>query len=235
MSQPVFFQKGGLGGEINKKMIKQILLNLCVLSVLILLGAGATATAYASTTSMWTQVINSGTLSADIVDASYESVTSPGVTMGAKTISIGFQTATGTLGTTTQQMYLKNLDASDAGWDLTLGASSLVSIWSSGSNIFDFNDPTGSGCTNGQMTIDPSVATLAKGQCTSCDIDGVTLGTSASFVQGTTDSVTILSGAVSSDDIGDWKLTGVAISQKVPGGQPADSYTIDMVITITAK
>lgn len=46
----------------------------------------------------------------------------------------------------------------------------------------DFNDSTTSGCTDGadtdtsrgQLTLDPSVATLAVGQCTSCATTSIT-------------------------------------------------------------
>jgi hypothetical protein len=64
----------------------------------------------------------------------------------------------------------------------------------------------------------------------------VTKGSSNAFDQGTTDSITIVSGAAGSDDIGDWKLTGVAISQKIPGEQPAASdYDINMTLSIVAS
>ena len=86
------------------------------------------------------------------------------------------------------------------------------------------------------MTVDPSVGTLAVGQCASCATTSVTKGSSSAFVQGTTDSITILTGAAGSNDIGDWKLTGVSISQKVPAEQPAASdYDVNMVLSIVAS
>lgn len=51
-----------------------------------------------------------------------------------------------------------------------------------------------------------------------------------------TDSITVLTGASGSDDFGDWKLTGVAISQTVPAEQGAASdYDIDMTLSILAS
>jgi hypothetical protein len=175
-------------------------------------------------------------LSVDIVNASFVTVESPAVTMDPVQFSVVCQTATGTLGTTTQQIYVNNNDDADGGWDVSLAAANVTDLWTSGGNTYDFNDSTDSGCTNGQMTVDPSGLTPTKGQCTSCDADYVTVpGTSAAFVQGTVNSITILSGAAESDDIGDWTLQGVSISQKIPAEKPIGSYSINMVLTIAAK
>ena len=209
------------------------MLNYFAVFVLLVLLTGAPDRVIASTNPVLTQVVSTGTMSMDMVDALYQSVASPVVAMGTKTAGSGCQTATGTLGTATQQLYIHNDDRADGGWDVSLDAD-RNGLWTSGSNTIDFNDLAGDGCTGGQMTVDPSVATLSKGQCVSCDTDGLTLGTSASFVQGVTDSITILRGAAVSDDIGDWKLTGVAISQKIPANKAAGSYSIGMTVTITA-
>jgi hypothetical protein len=79
------------------------------------LTAGVTSTSlFASATSNFAQTINAGTLSVDIVDASYVTVGSPSVTMTAAPFSFACQTATGTFGSGTQQIYVKNPDASDS-------------------------------------------------------------------------------------------------------------------------
>ncbi len=196
-----------------------------------------------SSTSDFTQTINPGTLTVDIVDGSYVAVGSPAVAMSAATFGFTCQTTTGTFGTGTQQIYVKNPDASDTGWSTTLAASAPTAFWDSAGTDMDFNDPTTAGCTDGadadslkgQMTVDPSVGTLAVGQCLSCVVTNVTKGSLAAFNQATLDSITILSGAAGSDDIGDWKLTGVSISQKIPGEQPAASdYTIPLTLSIVA-
>ena len=86
------------------------------------------------------------------------------------------------------------------------------------------------------MAVNPSVGTIAKGACASCSTTNVTKGSSASFVEGTTDSITLLSGAAGSDDIGDWKLTGVTISQTVPGEQAAATdYDINMILSVVSS
>ena len=196
-----------------------------------------------SPTSNFSQTINPGTLATDIVNGSYVAVGSPAVAMGAITFGFTCQTTTGTFGTGTQQIYVKNPDASATGWAVSLAAASPTAYWASAGTNMDFNDPTTAGCTDGadadslkgQMSVDPSVGTLAVGQCSVCTTTGVTKGTSAAFNQGTLDSITILSGAAGSDDIGDWKLTGVSISQKIPAEQPAASdYAIPLTLSIVA-
>lgn len=203
-----------------------------------------TGTLLALATSTFTQTINPGTLSVDIVDGSYVSVGSPSVAMGAVSFSFACQTATGVFGTATQNIYVKNPDAADNGWVVSLAASAPTAYWASAGTNMDFNDPTTVGCTDGadadslrgQMTVDPSVGTITAGQCLSCATTSITKGSSSAFNEGTVDSITILTGATASADIGDWKLTGVSISQKIPPEQPAASdYSISLTLTIVAS
>lgn len=209
---------------------------------LVIMGLGVGSYVLASSTSNFQQTINAGTLSIDIVDGSYVTVGSPSITMSAATFSFTCQTVTGTFGSASQNIYVKNPDAADGGWTASLAASATTAIWDSTGTDYDFNDSTGSGCTDGadadslggQMTVDPSVGTLAIGQCAACATTNITKGSSTPYVEGTTNSVTILTGAAASSDIGDWKLTGVSISQKIPLEQPAASdYDINMVLSIS--
>lgn len=203
---------------------------------------------YAASTSNFAQTITAGSLSVDIVDGSYVTVGSPSVSMSSKTFSFsclsGGTASTGTFGTASQVIYVKNPDAADNGWTVSLAASNTTDVWDSAGTDYDFNDAGGSGCTDGadadsvggQMTVDPSVGTLAAGACASCTTTSVTKWSSASFLEGTTDSITLLTGASGSDDIGDWKLTGVSISQTIPAEQPANTdYDIDMTLSILAS
>jgi hypothetical protein len=202
----------------------------------------------AASTSNFAQVINPGTLTVDIVTDSYSPVSTPSVVMSAKTFNFACQTGTsasiGTFGTSTQQIYVKNPDAADNGWAVTLAASSPTAVWDSSVSDYDFNDATSSGCSDGadtdsvggQLTLDPSVGVLAKGACTTCTTTNVNKGSSATFLEGTTDSVTILTGAAGSDDVGDWKLGGVALSQTIPAEQAAaNDYNINMTLSVTAS
>lgn len=223
---------------------KTKILNLLFL-VFIISITGSVYYVFAANTSTFNQTINSGTLTVDIVDGSYVTVSAPSINMS--TLSFGFtcQTSTGTFGTATEQIYVKNPDASDTGWTVSLAGSTDTAVWDSAGTDFDFNDPGGSGCIDsgtdpdsygGQMTVDASAASVSVGSCASCTATGVSGGSSSSFEEGFTDDITILSGAAGSDDVGDWTLQGVSISQKVPAEQPAASdYAINMVLTIAAQ
>lgn len=199
----------------------------------------------AANTSNFQQTINGGTLSIDIVDGTtYVPVGSPSVAFPAATFSFTCQTNTATLGTATQTIYVKNPDASDTGWIASIAASATTALWDSAGVDYDFNDTTGVGCTDGvdtdtvagRMTIDPSVGTIATGSCLSCNTTSITKGTSTAFAEGTTNSIALLNAASGSSDIGDWKFTGVAISQTIPAEQPAASdYDINMVVSIVAQ
>lgn len=198
----------------------------------------------ASDTSNFQQVINPGTLSTDIVDGSYNPVTNPVVAMTTTTFSFDCQTVTGTFGTSGEKIYVVNPDAADNGWTLTIAASAVSSVWTGAAASYDFNDPTGSGCTDGvdadsfggQMTVNASVGTLSAGECATCTTANISKGSSSAFVSGTTDNITVLNAAAGSDDIGDWTLTGVGVSQSIPAEQAAGSdYAIDMILTVTAS
>ncbi len=203
---------------------------------------------FAAQTSNFTQTINAGSLSIDIVDGSYVTVGSPSVTMSAKTFSFtcltGGSASTGTFGTTTQRIYVKNPDGADNGWTASLAASAPTAMWDGAASDYDFNDPTTGGCADGgdadslsgQMTVDPSVGTLATGVCLSCVTTNITKGSSSAFNQGTTDSITLLTASAGSSDVGDWHLQGVTISQTIPAEQGAASdYDINMTLSVVAS
>lgn len=215
------------------------------IAAMLVLIAGSGTFVYASSTSNFQQTINAGSLAVDIVDGSYVTVGSPSVAMSTATFSFTCQTITGTFGSASQNIYVSNPDAADNGWTASLAASAVSAIWDSVGTDYDFNDPTSSGCTDGadatdtlggQMTVDASVGTLATGQCASCVTTNITKGSSSAYNQGTTDSITLLTAAAASNDIGDWKLTGVSVSQKIPAEQPAASdYDVNMVLSVAAS
>jgi flagellin-like hook-associated protein FlgL len=124
-------------------------LNITISLVGIIGFSGITSTLlFAAQTSNFTQTINAGTLSIDIVDGSYVTVGSPSVTMSAKTFSFtcltGGSASTGTFGTTTQRIYIKNPDGADNGWTASLAASAPTAVWDGAVSDYDFNDPTSS-------------------------------------------------------------------------------------------
>lgn len=179
----------------------------------------------------------SGTLTVDIVDGVGNPVGSPSMAMGAVTFSFSYQTANGTFGVSTEKIRVENTTANPQ-WNLTIAANGgSTAFWDGVTSDYDFNDPTanaGDGgdadSLGGQMTMDASGGTLG-GTCSATDI---TKGSSASFSEGVTDSITLLTAGASADTSCYWDLTGVSISQTVPLEQPADSYSINMTLTVTA-
>lgn len=212
----------------------------------ILLGILLTVYLYvnASPNIQLSQTINAGTLATDVLDASRVSVANPTATFGAATFSFDCQTTTGTLGSGSQRLYVMNPSAAANGWTLTIAATSgATSNWTDGSSgTYDFNDSGGSGCTDGgdadslagQLTVNANAGTLTA-DCASCVTTNISKGTSTPFVQASTDSITLLTAASNSDDIGRWYLTGVGLSQTVPAEQPPATYTISLTITVTAS
>jgi hypothetical protein len=207
-----------------------------------LLGIGGFVVFAANT--QFNQTINPGVLSIGIVDAGYITVGSPAVTFGAVNLSVACQSTTGTLGTSSQQLYIQNPDGADNGWTVSIAGSSATSFWDGTPADYDFNDPSGSGCTDGgdadslrgQLTVNPSVGTLAIGQCLSCATTNISLGSQAAFSQGTLDSITLLNAAAGSSDIGDWTFQGVSLSQTIPAEQAvASDYDIPMVVSVVAN
>jgi hypothetical protein len=197
--------------------------------------------ALASSISNFQQEITSGTLAIDIVDASYDSVSSPSVSMGSETFSFACNTSTGTFGSATEQIYVSNPDAADNGWTATLAGHNATSVWDSAGTDMDFNDEGGGGCTDGSdddslaglMYVDPSGASLAQG-ASGNGTDGVSLGSASHFNEGTTNSITIVS-SNGTTDIGDWTVQDVSISQTIPPEQPAaDDYDINMMLSVQA-
>ncbi len=230
--------------KIIRKLLGKLSIITAFVMVLIFTGTiGVGTYVLASGTSTFGQTINAGTLATDIVDASFATVASPAIAMNAVTFSFAYQTATGTFGTASEQIYVSNPDAAANGWTLTLAPAATTDFWDSAGTDFDFNDLTASAgdgadadTLGGQMTVDPSGATLAVGQCSVCVVTNVTPGGSTAYSEGVTDSVTLLTAAAGSDDIGDWTLEGVSISQTIPAEQPAASdYTLNMVLTVTAS
>lgn len=221
----------------------QIHKSLIIIALISLTGLGGII-AFAQTNTQFNQTINPGVLSIGIVDSLYATVGSPAVNFGAVNLSVTCQTTTGTLGTTAQQLYIQNPDGADNGWTVSIAGNATTAFWDGTPADYDFNDPSGSGCTDGadadtlrgQLTVNPSVGTLAIGRCLTCATTNISLGSSAAFNQGTLDSITLLNAAAASNDVGDWTFRGIALSQTIPAEQAvASDYDIPMVVSIVAN
>lgn len=182
-----------------------------------------------------------GSLSVDIVDGAGASVAIPSVLFGGLSASASCQTSNGTFGTTSEKIRLINGTATP-GWSLgaaaTLGATAN---WSSGPATYDFNDSSGSGCTDGadadslagQLTISPSTATnTPQGGCSTT---GISLGSPSGFNQGIVDSITLATASGAANTNCYWDFTDISLSQTIPSYQASGSYSIDITITSVAN
>jgi hypothetical protein len=189
------------------------------------------------TTKICATAAGGGTLSVDIVDSGGTSVPSPTMGMGAVTFSFPYQTANGTFGVSTQKVRVNNTTLNPQ-WSLTLAATGgATAFWNGTPADYDFNDPTANAVDGGdadsyggQMTMDASAGTLGG----TCSATGITKGSSASFSEGVTNSITLLTAGATADTNCYWDFTGISVSQTIPAEQAADNYSIDMTLTVTA-
>jgi hypothetical protein len=211
-------------------------------------GGGGPATIYLYATYADVTYTSSGSLSVGIVDGAGSPVGSPSLAMSTKQTSLDCQSggnaSTGTLGVSAQRIRLTNTTA-NGNWTVSMAATSgNTALWTSGGNQYDFNDPSGgtAGCSDGgdadsragQLSVNPSAGTITpQGGCSS---SGVTRGSFTTFNQGTTDSITLLTG-VSSQTSCYYELTDVALSQTIPAETPASgtAYALSMTITAVAN
>lgn len=189
--------------------------------------------AYASLAPSFTQTVNAGTLSANIYQSDDATpVTSPTVAFAAQNYSFSCTTSTATLGDTNDKLNVTNLANGINTWNLAIAATGgSTATWTNGTQTYAYNNS--GGCTGGQLTVNPSVATLTDDCNSACTANDSTVskGASAAFVSGTTNSVTLLSDSAGTS----WEgyLTGISLSQAIPSLQHSGSYTLPMTITLT--
>lgn len=193
------------------------------------------------TTKICATAVGGGTLSVDIVDAGGTPVSTPSIAMGAIALSFTYQTVNGTFGASTQKIRVDNTTGNPQ-WSLSLAATNgATAFWDGTPADYDFNDPTagavdGAGDADilgGQMTINPSGATIAPQN--GCNTTGLSLGSSAAYSQGVTNTITLLSAGASAGTNCYWDTTGISVSQTIPKEQPvASDYNINMTLTVTA-
>lgn len=207
-----------------KKLIANVALAVGVAGVVGL--AGTAVYAATTATSELSQTINAGVLSTDIRDTGNSVVTNPTFAMNATTASTSAQTTTGTFGANDKRIAVDNPGGANNGWTLTLNATTPgTGKWTSGSNTYQYNG----NATTGQLTVNPAAGTLTSmiGAST-----GIALGSQAAFSG--TSPVTLISAAAGSDDVWRGYVTGVGLSQAIPAGQAAGTYTLPMTQTVAA-
>jgi hypothetical protein len=179
-----------------------------------------------------------GSLSVDIVDATGTPVASPAIAINSTASSFSFQTVTGTFGTSAQRVRVSNTTL-DVLWTASIAAASgPTALLAAGTQKYDFNDPTAGAADGpdtdiygGQMTLNPSIGTLAG----TCPATGVTKGSSAAFSEGVTDSITLLTAGATANTDCYWDFTGVGVSQTIPPEQTAGNYAINMTLSVVAN
>lgn len=195
--------------------------------------------ASASNAPTLSQSINAGALSADIYQSDDATpVSAPSVSFPSQNYSFQCKTSTATLGDSNDKVNVTNLANGINTWNIAIAATGgYTTTWSDGSgHTYKFNDATGSGCTNGQLTVDPSVATLTDDCNSSCAANDSTVskGSALAFDHtGGHDSVTLLSDSAGTA----WEgyLTGISLSQTIPALQHSGSYTLGMTITLSSS
>jgi hypothetical protein len=172
------------------------------------------------------QVINAGTLSVDFVDGSNASIASPSVSFGAVNFDFACQDGTATLATATQKLQIKNPVSGGVKVDIN-AQTPATDEWTDGGNAYKYNDATGSGCTNGQLTVG-SDGTFTK----TAGAGTPTVTTPGGAFTGTT-PVTLVNNTGTVPYNAD--VTGFTLTQKIPGEQAAGTYSLPMVVTYVAQ
>jgi hypothetical protein len=236
-------------------MLRNLDLTATTALIVILTATIATTTyviAATTDTTNLTQTISAGTLSVGFVNSGLAEVADPVITFGGEIVPIACLTGddrpTGELGQSTQMIYVLNPGATTGAWQVNLAATDgTTALWENGdtSATYDFNDPTTSGCTDGdpsdadsvggQMEVNTGSATVDYGACQGCTTNLVTAGAGGSFEEGVTDSIGIFGGAAGSDDVGDWLIFGIDLFNTLPTQQAADTYTLDMTIEVVGS
>lgn len=203
-----------------------------VFAVVGVVALGATA-AYADSIDIeLEQIINTGTLHNDLVATDGVTPATRGLDFNPVTAFGSTQDTSATYPAGTDKVLISNPGAADGGWNLSVQAKDGVSAkWVSGSDEFDFDDPAGSGYTNGQLTVNASGATVSVAAPNT--LTGVTPNPTATAFN-SNNTINLVSAAAGSQDIWLGYLTGVQFAQKIPAGQAAGTYNITLTQTLAS-
>ena len=215
----------------GKSIEKELEFDLEALSLSLVLGLIVLVQAWASTTPTFNQTISAAALSVDIVDSGGSTVETPTVDFGGVNFSFDYQDSHGQFATSSERVRANNPTAKDT-WTVSLAGSAPGATWTDGGNTYNFDDPTGSGETNGQMSFDPSTGSITG--VDGCSADHVSKGISESFEEGVTDSIDIMIASAGAATACQWDFIGAAenLLQKIPAGQVVGSYSLGMIVSI---
>ena len=191
-----------------------------------------TSIVYAASTPDFTLKINPGTLSIDIVDPlDYSTKANPSFSIGGTSTfsSMTSVTATGILGDDTNGViYVSNPDATSS-WTASVGVSTTQ--WTTGGatpTVFPYNAATQA---QGQLTINPSTATLTSGKSGITLDASVSLGSSGTF-SNTVSSVTLAQANASAPRIADFVIKNIGVSQTIPAMTSSGDYSLGVTLSI---
>lgn len=189
----------------------------------------------------WKKPINtSGSLNLSVVDAGGNQVINPSLIMDDVDFVNTSQISSAVLGVADQKIRVQNTTTNPA-WTVSIAATSgSTALWDSGTHQYDFNDDTfdavdgvDSDSVGGQMSFEPTTGTITPQS--GCTTTGVSLGSLASFVEGSQDSITLISGSGSAETNCYWDVTGITVEQSIPESQEQGVYTLPMTLTIVAN
>lgn len=208
-----------------------------------LLGAAAETNASAESYHyvIWRMSGSTPTISA--VDSNGCTTANQNVSFTNMQVSFACTLSTGTMSSAAQKFRIVNTTA-NPNWSVSIAATDGPnSLWTSGSDRYDFNDGAGSpaGCADGadadsgetgQLTIDPSVGTRTPKS--SCSNTGTTLGSRAAFEQGVTNNITLITGNNAPTNCY-WDVTGIGLSQRIPPSTKQGTYSLNLTVTVMAN
>ena len=203
--------------------------------IMLLMMLSPSAITYASLTPTFDQTINAGTLTASINQTGDTTpVAAPTVAFSPVNYSFSCQTSTGTLGDANDLINVTDLASGITTWNIALAATGGTSAtWTNGTNTYAYNNIAGSGCTSGDLTVNPAAGTITNDCNSACTANAatVTLGASAVYNGTTVTSVTLLSDSAGTA----WEgyAEGISLSQAVPSLTPSGSYSLPMTITLS--
>lgn len=186
-----------------------------------------------------------GVLTVDIVDSGGVSVVSPSVGFANQGLIFNCTESTAALGVAAQKIRVSNMTA-NASWVLSVAPTAgPTGLWdNTGATAhYDFNDTTGTqaGCADGadtdtyagKLRVEPSAGSITPQ--VGCSITNVTKGIDENYVEGSVDSVNLLTAAVGSNTECYWDVTGVPLRQTIPAEQMPSSYSLGLTLTILAQ
>jgi hypothetical protein len=186
-----------------------------------------------------TAAMAAGNLICEFVSGTWQSLSSLTQPMSASNYNSSSPTnPSGTIGNENAFILVAN-PTSTKPWTLSIAPTGGAgALWTDGASHYaDFNDSydgtDGADADNfgGRLTIDPSNASIQP-YSPSYTVTDLAQGSSASFVEGTVDSITLLTAGGSADAPGYWGVTGIVLNQVFPAGQDIGTYNLDLTISV---